>query len=338
MAGAIDTTASFSPDSAAGSDQVFNFTADDFDAPKPAADVGEASTAAIAADDSGDGATTPATGGDVEALLSLNSEPEGSADGESLASGSQTGAGAPQLPATDVATARIDAASGSGDGRIRSRQQAPKRSGGLLALFSDNGATQARQSGASLAEARRAPVVTTSRKEAKPRPVVATARATGSAGALPGVDRERALGVKAGGGNAEGSLYATRPVQLASAAGLARLAPNGLRTQTDNVEISCLKPALVRVLKQVERAYGKPVVVTSGYRNPPRNKRAGGAKNSLHMYCSAADIQIEGVSKWQLAETLRAMPGRGGVGTYCHTKSVHVDIGPERDWNWRCRR
>ena len=29
---------------------------------------------------------------------------------------------------------------------------------------------------------------------------------------------------------------------------------------------------------------------------------------------------------------------RGGVGTYCHTDSVHVDVGPERDWNWRCRR
>jgi uncharacterized protein YcbK (DUF882 family) len=31
------------------------------------------------------------------------------------------------------------------------------------------------------------------------------------------------------------------------------------------------------------------------------------------------------------------MPGRGGVGTYCHTTSIHVDIGPERDWNWKCK-
>ena len=30
--------------------------------------------------------------------------------------------------------------------------------------------------------------------------------------------------------------------------------------------------------------------------------------------------------------------GRGGVGTYCHTNSVHIDIGKKRDWNWRCRR
>jgi uncharacterized protein YcbK (DUF882 family) len=56
------------------------------------------------------------------------------------------------------------------------------------------------------------------------------------------------------------------------------------------------------------------------------------------MNCAAADIQVEGVGKWELARYLRAMPGRGGVGTYCHTDSVHVDVGPERDWNWRCRR
>ncbi|MBN8479834.1 MAG: YcbK family protein, partial [Burkholderiales bacterium] len=80
---------------------------------------------------------------------------------------------------------------------------------------------------------------------------------------------------------------------------------------------------------------GKAMVVTSGYRNPERNRRARGAKNSLHMYCAAADVQVPGVSKWELAKFVRSMPGRGGVGTYCHTESVHIDVGPERDWNWR---
>lgn len=127
-------------------------------------------------------------------------------------------------------------------------------------------------------------------------------------------------------------------VQLAMAPGLARLAPNGLMIQTDRVDIACLKPSLVRVLKAVERHYGERVVVTSGYRSPQHNRRARGSRNSLHMYCAAADIQVEDVDKWELAQFLRSMPGRGGVGTYCHTKSVHVDVGPERDWNWRCRR
>ncbi|MER9302577.1 D-Ala-D-Ala carboxypeptidase family metallohydrolase [Mesorhizobium sp. M0293] len=126
--------------------------------------------------------------------------------------------------------------------------------------------------------------------------------------------------------------------QVASAAGMARLAPNGLLKQNESVDVACLKPSLVRVLKTIEGHYGRKMTVTSGYRDPARNRRANGAKNSLHMYCAAADIQVPGVSKWDLASYIRTMPGRGGVGTYCHTESVHVDVGPERDWNWRCRR
>ncbi|MBN9233703.1 MULTISPECIES: D-Ala-D-Ala carboxypeptidase family metallohydrolase [Phyllobacteriaceae] len=126
--------------------------------------------------------------------------------------------------------------------------------------------------------------------------------------------------------------------QVASAAGMARLAPNGLLKQTESVDVACLKPSLVRVLKQIEGHYGRKMVVTSGYRNEDRNRQARGAKNSLHMYCAAADIQVPGVTKWDLATYVRSLPGRGGVGTYCHTDSVHVDVGPERDWNWRCRR
>lgn len=128
------------------------------------------------------------------------------------------------------------------------------------------------------------------------------------------------------------------PVRLASAAGLARLAPNGLLIQHEGVETACLKPELVKRLRLIERHYGKRVVVTSGYRSPQHNRRVRGARKSLHMSCAAADIQIAGIGKWELARYARSMSDRGGVGTYCHTESVHIDIGPERDWNWRCRR
>ncbi|MEW9836829.1 YcbK family protein [Mesorhizobium marinum] len=122
---------------------------------------------------------------------------------------------------------------------------------------------------------------------------------------------------------------------VASAAGLARLAPNGLLKQRESVDTACLKPKLVRMLKQVERHFGKRLVVTSGYRSPAYNKRVRGAEKSQHMYCAAVDVQMPGVNKWELARYVRAMPGRGGVGTYCH-QSIHIDIGPERDWNWKC--
>lgn len=124
------------------------------------------------------------------------------------------------------------------------------------------------------------------------------------------------------------------PVQVASLSGLARLAPSGLILQTEKVEAGCFKPELMQMLKKVETHYGKQVMVTSGLRPIKVNR----AKQSLHTRCEAADIQVQGVSKWDLAEFLRNIPGRGGVGTYCHTESVHIDIGAQRDWNWRCRR
>ncbi|WDZ78245.1 D-Ala-D-Ala carboxypeptidase family metallohydrolase [Ensifer adhaerens] len=124
------------------------------------------------------------------------------------------------------------------------------------------------------------------------------------------------------------------PVQVASLSGLARLAPSGLILQTEKVDAGCFKPELMQMLKKVESHYGKQVMVTSGLRPIKVNR----AKQSLHTRCEAADIQVQGVSKWDLAEFLRSVPGRGGVGTYCHTESVHIDIGTQRDWNWRCRR
>ncbi len=150
---------------------------------------------------------------------------------------------------------------------------------------------------------------------------------------LPGVRLGSLFGIKT-----ETAASADAPIQLASAAGLARLAPNGLRAQHDSVQMTCFKPELVRLLQRVRQHYGRDVIVTSGYRSPKYNRRAGGARGSRHTTCEAADIQVAGVGKWQLAKYLRTVPGRGGVGTYCHTKSVHIDVGSKRDWNWRCRR
>ena len=162
-------------------------------------------------------------------------------------------------------------------------------------------------------------------------------------GALPGVRQSALFEIKhrnsaSDDTNVDISEEDSGPIQVAYAAGLARLSPNGLRVQRESVDVACLKPQLVKVLKGVERHYGREVVVTSGFRSPSFNRRVRGAKNSLHMYCAAADIQVSGVSKWALAQYLRSLPGRGGVGTYCHTDSIHVDIGPDRDWNWRCSR
>lgn len=162
----------------------------------------------------------------------------------------------------------------------------------------------------------------------------ANATQKASLGTLPGVTTANALFSTDHSESDEVEDDAPQFKEVASLAGLARLAPNGLWLQTEKVQTGCFKPELLQVLKTIEKHYDKPIIVTSGLRDLKRNR----AKQSLHTRCEAADIQIAGVSKWELAEYLRTMPGRGGVGTYCHTESVHIDIGTERDWNWRCRR
>lgn len=44
------------------------------------------------------------------------------------------------------------------------------------------------------------------------------------------------------------------------------------------------------ILQPLRNAYGKPIIVNSGYRSPELNKAIGGAKNSQHMRGQAADI------------------------------------------------
>jgi len=155
-----------------------------------------------------------------------------------------------------------------------------------------------------------------------------------TAGALPGVKSNNEIfGIKEDPQVTENKAN----TQLAALGNLSRISPNGLRLQHDKVQVACLKPGVLRIITQVERHYGKKPIITSGYRSPKRNRRAGGARNSQHVFCKAVDMQVEGVSKWQLAKYLRSIPGRGGVGTYCRTKSVHIDTGKKRDWHHKCR-
>ena len=174
-------------------------------------------------------------------------------------------------------------------------------------------------------------IKTISRKQSE----LASLSAPQTTNALPGVKSNNEIfGIKQD-KQANGNQQNT---QVASLGNLGRLSPNGLRLQHDKVQVACLKPGVLALIKQVERHYGKKPIITSGYRSPKRNRRAGGARNSQHVFCKAVDMQVEGVSKWQLAKYLRTLPGRGGVGTYCRTKSVHIDIGSKRDWHHKCRR
>jgi Peptidase M15 len=116
---------------------------------------------------------------------------------------------------------------------------------------------------------------------------------------------------------------ATSPVRAESASGVVR--------QTPSVALGCLKPELMGILRRASSHYRSEVVVTSGFR--------GGRGRSYHAKCMAADVQIAGVGPAALARWFRGQDDVGGVGTYGHTRSVHVDIAPRRmSWHGRSSR
>jgi hypothetical protein len=106
--------------------------------------------------------------------------------------------------------------------------------------------------------------------------------------------------------------------------------PQYVEKQTDYVNIRCLKPELMAVIERAGAHFKGTPVITSG-------QRSSGRRGSYHRMCMAADFFIPGIDRSSLAGWLRRQPDAGGVGTYCHTKSVHIDIGDPRNW-WQCGR
>lgn len=99
-----------------------------------------------------------------------------------------------------------------------------------------------------------------------------------------------------------------------------------------------LDPRLVVLLGQIESHFGGKAVISSGCRSEEHNRAVGGALHSFHLTCMAADISIAGVSTQAIRDYAMNLEGRGGVGTYCSTPIVHVDVGPRRQWHWGCYR
>lgn len=66
--------------------------------------------------------------------------------------------------------------------------------------------------------------------------------------------------------------------------------------------------ALAKLLETIRKYWDAPIIVTSGYRCPKLNEKVKGAKNSSHLYASAADIQCkkkeDNIKLWQLIRSL----------------------------------
>lgn len=92
-----------------------------------------------------------------------------------------------------------------------------------------------------------------------------------------------------------------------------------------------VKRELIVLLNAIRSRYGKPVVVTSGYRSPEHNEAVGGVKNSYHTLGLAADIRPLNENRSDLTmfqKICDELNPHGGVGFY--DTFCHVDIRGER--------
>lgn len=70
-------------------------------------------------------------------------------------------------------------------------------------------------------------------------------------------------------------------------------------------EYECLKYLCENLLQPLRDMLCKPIIINSGYRGPKLNKAVNGASTSQHCKGQAADIEIKGMSNYELACLIR---------------------------------
>jgi uncharacterized protein YcbK (DUF882 family) len=93
---------------------------------------------------------------------------------------------------------------------------------------------------------------------------------------------------------------------------------------------SIVRPELMLRLERLRTRVNKPIRIVSGYRCPVHNAAVGGARDSQHMYGSAADIPA-GIAT-QVDARAAGFTGIGLKGRW----AIHVDVRdePRATWNY----
>lgn len=82
-------------------------------------------------------------------------------------------------------------------------------------------------------------------------------------------------------------------------------------------------------LDDLRGAIGKPIIVSSAYRDPIHNAKVGGAPMSMHKFGRAFDIKLHNHDRAFLARKAEDV-GFTGFGFY--NSFLHVDTGRKRWW------
>jgi hypothetical protein len=103
----------------------------------------------------------------------------------------------------------------------------------------------------------------------------------------------------------------------------------GAITLRSSTPTNCLPGDLKTVLAEVAGRFGT-VSVQSTHRSPQRNRRAGGARRSLHLDCRAIDFRVKARGR-EVMTFLRQHKSVGGLKMY-RNGIIHIDNGERRSW------
>ena len=93
----------------------------------------------------------------------------------------------------------------------------------------------------------------------------------------------------------------------------------------DGSRVVIINPKLPEYLQKAREHFGKPMIITSGYRTTSHNAKVGGVSNSQHVFGNAADVYIPGISVTDLYNYFCDIAGNGcGIGIY--DTFVHFDV------------
>ncbi len=81
----------------------------------------------------------------------------------------------------------------------------------------------------------------------------------------------------------------------------------GVDNTPNNDQLDALKALVRNVLDPLREAIGRPVNVSSGFRNEAVNRLVGGSKTSQHRFGEAADINVPGMSVTEVIAKIKEL-------------------------------
>lgn len=81
-------------------------------------------------------------------------------------------------------------------------------------------------------------------------------------------------------------------------------------------------------LEIIRAFFGSPIIINSAYRTISHNNKVGGAPNSQHLVCNAADINVKNMRPIELYNTAKSLMQRRAIeqgGLFLYDNFVHYD-------------